>query len=680
MNFINFEAVKSQLHELTRFQHTAPSKILNELESLHSQFESAEGMYSSQEFQTLAAEILIALSITNFNLGNFPIVEVLAKKAVEKSRISENPKNLATSINLRGLAAMRMSQFKEALLFFEDSKSIREGLDDSSGVGQVLINMGIVFRTISLYDQSIEQFEKAIPFFEKTYNKSGLALAYDNLGTTFVKMSKFSEAIEHFQSALQISQETNDKIGIGVTYLNIGLVYEKSKNYKKALEYFDLSLKYFQENNDNHHIAIAYTNMASTYSNLLQYEKSKQCIELSNSLFEESNDILGIARNLGILANIYEQKEEFTEAIRLYAECYTLAIKHQFHNVQVQVIQTIVRYYHQIALKNEFYEIPTSILSTLPDELRANYNFNKQRYSIFKELSLHTSLLLLEYLKSLNTNQALDQNHYYYANYKYLVHKELHQFELALSFFEESMRLKEDITGKETVIRLVTFEASRQLELLQKEREVTDSLLHKMLPAALVEQLKYSQSEIATYYEDVTIIFMDIVGFTKLSQLVSARELVKILGDIFSYCDGIADKHNIEKIKTIGDSYMAVGGATINNPLHHYSSIQMALEICEYMKGYDIKDVDFDIQVRFGIHSGPVIGGVIGSKRPSFDIWGDSVNIASRLESRSEPNKINISGATYEKVKDMFMCSFRGKHSAKNIGEMEMYFVDKLID
>lgn len=201
-----------------------------------------------------------------------------------------------------------------------------------------------------------------------------------------------------------------------------------------------------------------------------------------------------------------------------------------------------------------------------------------------------------------------------------------------------------------------------------------------MLPGALVEQLKYSQTEIATYYEEVTIIFMDIVGFTRLSQLVSARDLVHILGELFSFCDSIADKHNIEKIKTIGDSYMAVGGATINNPLHHYSSIQMAIEICEYMKNYVIKDVDFELQVRFGIHSGPVIGGVIGSKRPSFDIWGDSVNIASRLESRSEPNKINISGTLYEKVKDMFLCTFRGKHTAKNIGDMDMYFVEKQID
>jgi class 3 adenylate cyclase len=680
MNFINFEEVKRQLSELTRFQHTAPSKIIDELESLNSQFESAVGMYSSQEFYTLASEILIALSISNFNLGNFPIVEVLAKKAVEKSRLAENPKNLATSINLRGLAAMRMSQFKEALLFFEDSKSIREGLDDSSGVGQVLINMGIVFRSISLYDQSVEQFEKAIPFFEKTYNKSGLALAYDNLGTTLLKMSKFSEAIEHFQSALQISQESDDKIGIGVTYLNIGLVYEKQRNYKKSLEYFELALGYFKENNDNHHLAIAYTNMANSYSNLNQYDKSRQCIELSNSLFEESNDILGITRNLGRLANIYEQNEEYSEALRLYAECYSLSKKHQFLSVQVQVIQTLIRLYHQVSLKQEFYEIPFPIISHSPEYFRTTYNLNKQQYSNYKVLSLQTSLLLLEYLKSLNSNQALEQNHYYYANYKYLVHKELQQFELALLYFEESMQLKEDITGKETAIRLATFEASRQLELLQKEREVTDSLLHKMLPGALVEQLKYSQTEIATYYEDVTIIFMDIVGFTKLSQLVSARELVKILGDIFSFCDGIADKHNIEKIKTIGDSYMAVGGATINNPIHHYSSIQMALEICEYMKGYFIKDVDFELQVRFGIHSGPVIGGVIGSKRPSFDIWGDSVNIASRLESRSEPNKINISGTLYERVKDMYMCSYRGKHSAKNIGDMEMYFVDKLID
>jgi adenylate cyclase len=657
MQFLNIKEIASELSELSRFQHTAPSTITSRLEELADQFEKAKEIYITLEFHKVYSDILISLSIVHFNLGDFPKVSTLAETAELESRLAEDPKNIATSINLRGLSAMRMSMFKEALLFFEVSKTIREGLNDSSGIGQVLINMGIVFRTISLYDQSVETFEKAIPYFEKTFNQSGLALAYDNLGTTFVKMSKFSEAIEHYQSALQISQETNDKIGIGVTYLNIGLVFEKSGKYEKALEYYELALDYFKENDDSHRIAIAYTNIGNVFTHLNQYGKSKQYLNLANSMFESSNDILGITRNLGNLASIVEKLGDFNEALRLYGECYSLSKKHQFTQVEIQVVHTIIQLYYNLSLIDTFVEIPLSIFSSMPEELRAIYKQNILHYTPSKELSLQTALLCLRFLKVLNVNTELEQSHYFYALNSYKVYKELKKFDLALAFHEEAMLLKEQMTGKETQVRLATFESARQLELLQKEREVTDSLLHKMLPASLVEKLKYSQTEIATFYEDVTIIFMDIVGFTQLSQLVSARELVKILGDIFSYCDDIADKHNIEKIKTIGDSYMAVGGATINNPLHHISCIQLALEICEYMKNYTLENVDFKVQVRFGIHSGSVIGGVIGSKRPSFDIWGESVNIASRLESRSEPNKINISGSLYEKVKDTFICS-----------------------
>jgi len=679
MNYFEIEELRNELSELTRFQHTAPSRINSRLDEMYAQFQLVKDAYTSNEFHTLFSDVLISLAIVNFNLGNFPRVSVLALEAETASRIAENMKNLATSINLRGLSSMRMSKFNDALLFFEDSRVIREGLADSSGVAQVLINMGIVFRTISLYEQSVENLQKAIPYFEKTFNQNGLALAYDNLGTTFLKMGKYPEAIERFQSALQISQETNDKTGIGVTYLNIGLVFEKSSNFKKALEYYELSLGYFQENNDNHRIAIAYTNMGNVYTSINQYEKSKQYLNLANSMFESSNDVLGITRNLGNLAAIVEKMGDMNEALRLYGECYTLSKKHEFLNVEIQIIHTIIKVYYDLAIQNKFFDIPSTIYEHLPDDLKDKYNDNVKKYVLPKEKSLHTILLYLGFLNLLNSRSSIEQSQYFFALFSYKVNKELNEFKLALSFHEESMKLKEEITGKETQIKLATFESTRQLELLQKEREVTDSLLHKMLPASLDEKLKYSQSEIATYYEDVSVIFMDIVGFTKLSQLVTARELVQILGELFSYCDEIADKHSIEKIKTIGDSYMAVGGATINNPIHHISSIQLALEICEYMKNYKLKNVDFNLQVRFGIHSGPVIGGVIGTKRPSFDIWGESVNIASRLESLSEPNKINISGSMYEQVKDTFLCTYRGKHEAKNIGDMDMYFVDSLI-
>jgi class 3 adenylate cyclase len=174
------------------------------------------------------------------------------------------------------------------------------------------------------------------------------------------------------------------------------------------------------------------------------------------------------------------------------------------------------------------------------------------------------------------------------------------------------------------------------------------------------------------------MIFTDFKDFTAISERISPAELVAEIDTCFKAFDNITGKYNIEKIKTIGDSYMAVGGLPVANKTHATDVVKAALEIQKFMEEQfqqRIKEGKELFELRIGIHSGSVVAGVVGIKKFAYDIWGNTLNIASRMESSGEAGKVNISGSTYELVKDQFKCIHRGKIEAKHMGMIDMYFV-----
>ena len=208
----------------------------------------------------------------------------------------------------------------------------------------------------------------------------------------------------------------------------------------------------------------------------------------------------------------------------------------------------------------------------------------------------------------------------------------------------------------------------------------SEALLINILPFEIAEELKKNGSAEAKQFSEVTVMFTDFEDFTKISERLTPPELVEEIHSCFTAFDSIISKHNIEKIKTIGDSYMCAGGLPVANTTHAIDVVSAALEIQQFMQEHLRQRINagketFDL--RIGIHTGPVVAGIVGIKKFAYDIWGDTVNIASRMESSGEAGKINISGATYELVMDRFNCSYRGKIPAKNKGEIDMYFVEK---
>src|SRR5574343_1859415 len=216
----------------------------------------------------------------------------------------------------------------------------------------------------------------------------------------------------------------------------------------------------------------------------------------------------------------------------------------------------------------------------------------------------------------------------------------------------------------------------QQHEALVQEQEKTEQLLLNILPRKIAQRLKAGEEHIADACPNVSVLFADMVGFTKMSRTMSASQLVEVLGDLFSRFDLITEKHGLEKIKTIGDCYMLAGGVPEPRDDHAQAVVDAALEMCAALQEMHER-TGGALQMRIGVHSGPIVAGVIGIRKFTYDLWGDTVNVASRMESTGQPGKVHVSPATAELIAKNFKLTHRGQIEVKRLGMVETYFVEE---
>jgi adenylate cyclase len=223
--------------------------------------------------------------------------------------------------------------------------------------------------------------------------------------------------------------------------------------------------------------------------------------------------------------------------------------------------------------------------------------------------------------------------------------------------------------------RLRLIQLQQEKQLLEIEKEKSERLLLNILPQPIAERLKHGERNIAERFAEVTVLFADIVDFTLLANETDPEDLVTLLNELFSRFDRLAERHGLEKIKTIGDSYLVVGGLPLPRPDHAEAVAEMALEMLASVRDLN-SDSGIDLRVRIGLNTGPVVAGVIGRKKFTYDLWGSAVNLASRMQSHGLPNHIHLSEGTRRLLRDHFKVTARGTVHCKGLGEVRSYLLD----
>lgn len=239
--------------------------------------------------------------------------------------------------------------------------------------------------------------------------------------------------------------------------------------------------------------------------------------------------------------------------------------------------------------------------------------------------------------------------------------------------------LQEHNEKLEQKVRLRTKEIEKQKEIIEAAKLQSDALLLNILPAEIADELKKFGKSYARKHDQVSVLFADIKGFTSIAEKLPPVKLLTLLDEVFGAFDNIIAKYGMEKIKTIGDAYMCASGLPLADSENAIKAVSAALDMQQYIKEFGAANKIQNLpvfEIRAGIHTGPLVAGVVGLNKFAYDIWGDAVNLASQMEQHSEPGKVNISGETFSLIKDAFNCTYRGKIEAKSKGQVDMYFVD----
>ena len=249
---------------------------------------------------------------------------------------------------------------------------------------------------------------------------------------------------------------------------------------------------------------------------------------------------------------------------------------------------------------------------------------------------------------------------------------------------EEDLRMFRDLAAiaERELMNVEIIDLNNQLaaatEEIQQKHVENLRLLLNILPAPIATRLKNGEETIADAFQEVTILIADIVGFTVFAGRLSATELVFLLNQLFSSFDELAQKHGIEKIKTMGDAYMAVGGLPDPRPDHAEAAAALALDMLAAMDRFNIQQ-GTALRLRIGLNTGPVVAGVIGKHKFLYDLWGDAVNLASRMQSHGLPDQIHLTTATYNRLSDAYSCLARGEIEIKGKGKMKTYLLEKQV-
>ena len=601
----------------------------------------------------LISESLNNIGTSYYKLNNYREAIPWFDKALEEDKKTGNSLNISTRYCNLGIAYRKLGIYDRAINYYKMALSMDIERLDTQSIAISYNNLGSVYQSLGKYDSAIFYHDKSIALKQMLGDSAGIAITLNNIGVIYKTWEKYDAAVEYFEEALKIERSLGKTEEIPKRLNHIGLAYNGQKKYSKALEIFNQALLLANEQQNQELIASIYANMGTSYRKLQQADQAIYFLEQSLKIQEELQNPAGVATVLANLADIYAQQRLYNKAMDYVsrstriAESINMPNQEKINYLAYSDIYTSMGNYSEAL---NYYKKYVAIKDTLySEEIHKQITDFEIRYEVEK--------------KDIEINL--------------LKQKEVIQ---ALSIKKQKIFRNSLIGGLALLSLLIAVimwslqQKRRNNKDIANEKAKSDRLLLNILPLEIANDLKETGQTNPQLYEDVTVCFTDMVGFTEQSVRLEPKQLIDELNTIFTAFDNIVEKNKCERIKTIGDSYLAVCGLPGANVHHAENIIRSAVEMIQFLEKKNLES-EIEWQMRVGIHSGNVIAGVVGIKKYIYDVFGDTINTASRLESASEPMKINVSDSTYSLVKDKLKFEPRGEIDVKGKGRINMYFI-----
>lgn len=542
---------------------------------------------------------------------------------------------------LRHLSFNEINNYKLALQYAEELITLSQQNNNTTYLFHGYFQKGNAKRLLGDLEDAVDAFFKSAEVAAKDNINSRQGSAYSTIADIYAVSNNHENAMLYYHKAITVLRNSDDTIALASCLSNAGDALLNNKIYDSALLYFRESEKIFEKVNYSIGKAYCLGNIGMVYANTGENNLAEKNINEAIRILEEAEDYYPICVYLISMCDIYLEKGDKKTAMNYALRSLKLA--------------------EQYGLKDQISDASLK-LSELYDKAGNTAESFKhyKNYIIYRDSV--NDIKSVQKMADLRTDYEVSQKQ---VEVDLLNQKRRNQRNLLISLVS--------ILG---LITLLLGTLYWYYKIISREKKRSENLLLNILPAATAKELKQNGKVEAVRFDNVTVLFTDFVQFSKYAEHITPEQLVRSIDFYFKAFDEIIIKYGLEKIKTVGDSYMCAGGLPTPNQTHAKNVVAAAREIVDVVdKSFETQDELTHFKIRVGVHTGPVVAGIVGIKKWQYDIWGDTVNIASRMESKSEPGRVNLSETTYNEIKDEFPCEYRGEIEVKNRGLLKMYFL-----
>ncbi len=549
------------------------------------------------------------------------------------------PANAATTAAVDTLVEQARQAFKEdsvlAFEYIDKAIALAVQLKYRQGEGTALAFRGFMLRFAGNFDEALDFYLRALACFEMEQNLPTQASTHNNLGVCYTCISNYTAALDHYHRALQLHESLGNSTGVAQVTNNIGTVYDNIGDNDKALESYLAALELNRKNGNRDLIARNNTNIGVVYRNLKRFEEAIAYFEKALATHREENDQQALAMNYGNIAVVCEEMGAYSRALD--------------HGQQALELSYTVGDKDMIAFN----------AGTLGNIYTALKQYNKAEEFLRLSLKVAIEVHSLKWQKTAYNSLVT----FYEAQERW---KE------ALESYRKADEINTLLKQEDVQRKAITMEMQKKLSAEEAVRRTTEKILYNILPPKIADRIRTGEEDIIERHEHCSVMFADIVGFTNWSAGMEVKELAGHLNRLFQLFDELALEHGVEKIKTIGDAYLCVAGLPEPCADHARRIAQMALGM---MKRVNEAYPNGDIRLRIGIHAGEVIAGVLGKNKYAYDLWGDTVNTASRMEAFGLAGKIHCTESFRNLLHTAFVFERRGEVEIKGKGKMETWLL-----